>query len=453
MKRRSGGCGWRDRASSRPVPGVAVWWCAVGLALVCGGEAASGAGDTSVEPGFEPLFDGRSLAGWQHVGGPPDGYEVRDGVLRCTPGGRNLFTIRQYGDFVLRFEFRLEEGSNNGVGIRAPLEGDAAYLGMEIQILEETAALRGKWGPLRPEQFHGSIYDVAAARRGALNPPGQWNSQEIVAEGRRIRVRVNGQTVLDVDVNEVRDPAVLRRHPGLFRERGHIGFLGHGDVVEFRNIRIRELSPETGREREGFESLFNGRDLAGWRGWLDPREAGKMSPEQRVAAQAQADRRMREHWQVEEGTLVYRGQGFDNLCTVREFGNFELVCEWKIAPRSDSGIYLRGVPQVQIWDPFTPPVEGGREFGSGGLYNNPRHPSRPMVRADRPVGEWNRFRIVMIGDRVHVLLNDQLLVQDTVLENYWDRTRPVPARGPIELQAHATPVWFRALWVREIPGS
>jgi len=399
-----------------------------------------------------PLFNGRSLEGWQHVGGPPDGYLVRDGAILCTARGRNLFTTRQFRDFVLRFEFKLEEGSNNGVGIRAPLEGDAAYQGMEIQILEETAALKGKWGPLRPEQFHGSIYGVAAARRGALRPPGQWNTEEILADGRHIRVRVNGRTVLDVDLGQVQDLEVLRKHPGLFREGGHIGFLGHGDPVAFRNIRIKELSRTHPPAKDGFQPLFNGRDLTGWRGWVDPREWAKMSETERAAAQARADALMRANWRVEDGVLVYRGKGFDNLCTARDYRNFELVCEWRIAPNSDSGIYLRGVPQVQIWDPFTPPVSGGREAGSGGLYNNQQHPARPRLRADRPVGEWNRFRILMLGDRVHVFLNDQLVVEDTPLENYWNRGQPLPEAGPIELQAHATPVWFRELWVRELPN-
>ncbi|MCX7865781.1 MAG: DUF1080 domain-containing protein [Limisphaera sp.] len=429
-------------------PRVGRWgWLALGIGALC---VCSCTGPR-VEPGFEALFDGRSLDGWQHVGGPPDGYVVQDGILHCTPRGQNLFTTRQFLDFILRFDFRLEEGSNNGVGIRAPLEGDAAYAGMEIQILEETAALKGKWGRLRPEQFHGSIYDVAAARRGALRPPGQWNTEEILADGRHIRVRVNGQTVLDVNLNEVHDLDVLRRHPGLFREQGHIGFLGHGDPVQFRNIRIKELRRSESRARDGFRPLFNGRDLTGWKGWVDPREWARMTETERAAARARADALMRENWRVEDGALVYRGKGFDNLCTEQEFRNFEFVCEWKIAPQSDSGIYLRGVPQVQIWDPFTPPVGGGREVGSGGLYNNQQHPSRPRLRADRPVGQWNRFRIVMMGDRVHVFLNDQLVVENTPLENYWERGKPLPPAGPIELQAHGTPVWFRDLWVRELP--
>lgn len=424
-------------------------WLPLGVAWV--GCRAVGPGASEAEPGFVSLFDGRSLEGWQVVDGPPDGYVVEDGLLVCTERGGKLYTTRQYGNFILRFEFRLPEGANNGVAIRAPLGDDPAYVGMEIQILEETAALKGKWGPLRPAQFHGSVYDVVPARQGALRPPGQWNTEEIHVEGRQIRVRVNDQTVLEADLNDVRDPEVIRRHPGIFRERGHIGFLGHGDRVEFRNIRLKGLPDGPAGRTEGFTALFNGRDLTGWRGWVDPRKWAKMSAEERVVARSDADREMQRNWRVENGVLVYRGKGYDNLCTRGEYGDFELVCEWKIGPHSDSGVYLRGVPQVQIWDPYTPPVEGGREVGSGGLYNNQRHASRPLTRADRPVGEWNRFRVVMVGDRVHVFLNDQLVVRDTVLENYWDRGRPVPARGPIELQAHTTPVWFRELWIREIP--
>ena len=195
------------------------------------------------EPGFQSLFDGQSLAGWKLINQKGDGYGVKDGVIYCaTNGGGNLMTEKQYGDFIFRFEFKLEDGSNNGVGIRAPMEGDAAYQGMEIQILEEGAAERGKWGKLKPEQYHGSIYGVIAAKRGALKPPGEWNTEEITAQGRRIKVVVNGTTIVDADLNQVNDPYQISKHPGLFRERGHIGFLGHNDYLEFRNIRIKELA-------------------------------------------------------------------------------------------------------------------------------------------------------------------------------------------------------------------
>ncbi len=195
------------------------------------------------EPGFTPIFDGKTLNGWTLVGGRGEGYGVKDGVLYCAKGGGGkLITDKEYGDFVLRFEFRMPaEGSNNGLGIRAPREGDAAYQGMELQILDEKAALGGKWGTLKDSQYHGSVYDVIAAKKGAQKPAGEWNVQEVTAKGRRITVVLNGQTILDVDLDSVKDPAVLAKHPGLARTSGHIGFLGHNDFIEFRNIRIKEL--------------------------------------------------------------------------------------------------------------------------------------------------------------------------------------------------------------------
>jgi len=425
-------------------------------AAVVAGTLAGCVATTPVEPGFVNLFDGQSLAGWQPVGGPAHGYSVKDGAIFCMPAGKNLFTDREYADFILRFEFKLAEGANNGLAIRAPLVGDAAYAGMELQILDEHAANAGKWGQLRPEQYHGSVYDLIPAQRGALRPNGEWNEQEVFAVGRNLKVVLNGRTILDANLNDITDPDKLRRHPGIFRERGHIGFLGHGDAVEFRNIRIRELprNEPAHTPPHGFVSLFNGRNLDGWQGLVaDPKRRAAMSPQQRAEAQHQADQLMRRNWRIEDGTIVYRGDGYDNLCTVKNYGDFELLADWKIAPRADSGLYLRGVPQVQIWDPFTQPPQAGAEVGSGGLFNNKTNANLPNLAADRPVGEWNRFRIVMAGDNVHVFLNDQLVTSGVTLENYWDRTQPVAALGPIELQAHKTVVWFKNLYLREIEPS
>ncbi|HXG65803.1 MAG TPA: DUF1080 domain-containing protein [Blastocatellia bacterium] len=192
------------------------------------------------EKGFVALFDGKSLNGWKLVRGRGPGYVARDGVLVCpADGGGNLFTEKEYANFIFRFEFRTEPGGNNGVGIRAPLDGDAAYAGMEIQILDDQHE-RYK-GKIRPEQHHGSVYDVIPARTGFLRPAGEWNEEEITADGSRIRVRLNGVIILDADLNIVQEEAVLQKHPGLRRKSGHIGFLGHGSLVEFRNIRIKVL--------------------------------------------------------------------------------------------------------------------------------------------------------------------------------------------------------------------
>ena len=199
-----------------------------------------------VEEGFTSLFNGKDLSGWVYgksgngLNKNGDGYRVEDGAIYSTvKDGGNLYTEKEYGDFVFRFEFKLTEGANNGIGIRAPLTGDSAYQGMEIQVLDDNApAYKGK---LRPAQYHGSIYDVVAAQPGHLKPVGEWNEEEITAKGRQITVKLNGATIVDANLDDVKDPAVLKKHPGLANKSGHIGFLGHGARVEFRNLRIKEL--------------------------------------------------------------------------------------------------------------------------------------------------------------------------------------------------------------------
>lgn len=192
-----------------------------------------------LEEGFKPLFDGKSLAGWKLVNKRGPGYVVKDGVLTCpADGGGNLFTEKEYGNFILRLEFKLSPGGNNGIGIRAPLEGDAAYKGMEIQILDDPAP---QYKFLRPVQYCGSVYDVFPAKRGALKPTGEWNEIEIHCDKSMVKVTLNGQVIVDGDVSTVTDEDVLKGHPGLKRTSGHIGFLGHGTLVEFKNVRLREL--------------------------------------------------------------------------------------------------------------------------------------------------------------------------------------------------------------------
>jgi len=193
------------------------------------------------EIGFVSLFNGKDLSGWKLMGKEGRGYIIEDGLLECpSDGGGNLFTEKEYANFVFRFDFKLEEASNNGIGIRAPYEGDAAYQGMEIQILDHDAPeYRGR---LKPAQYHGSIYDVVPAKTGFLKPTGQWNSEEITANGRQITVKLNGHTIVDANLDSVTDPAVLHKHPGLARASGHIGFLGHGPArVWFRKVRVKEL--------------------------------------------------------------------------------------------------------------------------------------------------------------------------------------------------------------------
>jgi Domain of Unknown Function (DUF1080) len=196
--------------------------------------------DAEKKEGFVSLFNGQDLSQWT---GNTVGYPVRDGVVEVAPelgGGGNVYTKDEFANFVYRFEFQLTPGANNGIGIRAPLEGDAAYVGMEIQVLDNEAP---QYKDLDPRQYHGSVYGIMPAKRGFLLPTGEWNKEEIIAKGNKIKVTLNGTVILDGDIKEAFKNGTLdnKDHPGLFRPSGHLGFLGHGDVIRFRNMRVKKL--------------------------------------------------------------------------------------------------------------------------------------------------------------------------------------------------------------------
>jgi len=202
---------------------------------------------------------------------------------------------------------------------------------------------------------------------------------------------------------------------------------------------------------EGFVALFNGEDLTGWKGLVgSPKSRREMSREELAEAQAKADEDMREHWKVVAGVLCFDGKGH-SLCTARDYSDFEMLVDWKIEKGGDSGIYLRGSPQVQIWDTSLRRV--GAQVGSGGLYNNKKNPSKPDRVADRPVGQWNTFRIVMKGEKVTVYLNGIKVVDNVVMENYWERDKPIYPNGQIELQSHGSRLYFRNIFIREITNE
>jgi hypothetical protein len=189
--------------------------------------------------GFIPLFNGHDLKGWI---GENHNYLVEEGtiVIRPTEGGGNLYTESEYSDFIFRFEFKLTPGANNGLGIRTPLKGNAAYEGYELQILDNTAAV---YENLQPYQYHGSVYGILPAKRGYLKPVGEWNRQEVMVKGEDIRITLNGTIIVEGNLKEVTKSGTAdgKEHPGLQRTSGHIGFLGHGSLLWFRNIRIKEL--------------------------------------------------------------------------------------------------------------------------------------------------------------------------------------------------------------------
>ena len=190
--------------------------------------------------GFQLLFDGKELSPEVWHADVIPGYPVENGEIVCRKGG-NLLTVKEYGDFIFRFEFVLPPGGNNGVGIRAEsIHKNAAYDGMEIQILDDTAE---QYKNLNAYQYHGSIYGIVPSKRGHLKPLGEWNTEEISARGTKITVVLNGVTIVDADLSDFKDKPLPdgNQHPGLFREKGFIGFLGHGDPVRFRNLRIKSL--------------------------------------------------------------------------------------------------------------------------------------------------------------------------------------------------------------------
>lgn len=199
----------------------------------------------------------------------------------------------------------------------------------------------------------------------------------------------------------------------------------------------------------GFVSLFNGKDLTGWKGLVaDPVKRAEMDDKTLAKEQQKADSIMRKGWYAQDGILNFTGKG-ENICTDKKYGDFEMYVDWKITKEGDAGIYLRGSPQVQIWD--TSRTNVGAEVGSGGLYNNQKHPSKPLKLADNAIGDWNNFHIIMKGDRVTVYLNGVLVTDNVILENYWDRSIPIFPEEQIELQAHGTHVAYRDIYIREIP--
>jgi len=211
-----------------------------------------------------------------------------------------------------------------------------------------------------------------------------------------------------------------------------------------------------------FVALFNGKDLGGWRGGTtyDPAKFAVLPEAERAAQVAKWSATMKEHWRIEAGELINDGLG-DYATTEKDYGDFELLVEYKTVAGADSGIYLRGCPQVQIWDINQPSTEKNPDRnpnkGSGGLFNNTaKTPGRdPLVVADKPFGEWNQFRIIMVESRVSVWLNEKLVVDHAVMENYFDSTRklPVPKTGPIQLQTHGGEIRWRNIFLREIAAD
>jgi len=389
---------------------------------------------------FRSLFNGKDLTGWKG-----EGYVVEDGGIVCTPKGKVLMTEGTYANYVLDFEFLLAPGANNGLGIHYPGHGDGAYTGMEIQILEDS---HPKYKDLKDYQFHGSLYTLAPAKRGALKAPGEWNHERVTVMGPTLKVEVNGQLVLRANFEDL-----SARHPdhaGVKRRSGHIAFLGHGDRVAFRNIRIGELPPvanEEGVKSAGYTRIFDGKSLAGWK-----HQAGN------------------DNWTAVNGILRHNGKAgaIKDLWTEKSYRDFTLVFDWRWSGRGqkqtrplidadgsehggveieefDSGIYLRGnsKSQVNLWNW---PVGSGEVYGyrkDAKMSAEVRAGVTPKANADRPPGEWNRMMITLKGERLTVSLNGRVVIDNAELPG-------IPAEGPLALQHHGSAIDFANLWIKEL---
>lgn len=223
-----------------------------------------------------------------------------------------------------------------------------------------------------------------------------------------------------------------------------------GEESDYDKIIIRNYLEAMPNDK-GFVSMFNGKDLTGWKGLVgNPISRAKMSAKELTKKQKEADAKMTENWGVKDGMIVFSGHGA-NMVSTKDYSDFEMILDWRISKDGDSGIYLRGTPQVQIWD--TSRTDVGAQVGSGGLYNNNPHESKPLKVTDNPINEWNTFRITMIGEKVTVYSNGELVVDDVTMDNYWDRKLPIFPTGAIELQAHGTDLAFRNIYVREIEAG
>ena len=459
----------------------------------------------SVNEGFVWLFNGVDLEGWE---GATAMYGVdpgEPGVLQCFPDRKlpagqrsDLVTAKEYGNFILRFEFMMPTNGNNGLGIRiTDPSKDAAYAAMcELQLLDDGGSnyydAVAKKDKLKPYQYTGSVYGVVPALRDNVDKqiggkdkffagggsyvrrPGMWNFEEVKVIGSEIEVYLNGYLITKADLSKYKgdgtDTPDGRAHPGIHNTRGRIGWLGHGHNVKWKNIRIKEL-PDNAKMGEvcpcqrmkapcGFETYFDGcpsQIKSMWKGVTTaenfdrPAVRQAATPEKRAEMQKKADAQRDAHWSVRNGNLYFDGfKGGYSLATKRDFADFELWADWRIMSiTGDSGLYLRGLPQVQIWD-----AHNKWNIGSGGLYNNQYaktgNISKALKIADKQVGDWNRFHIIMKGDKVTVWLNGELFVDNVTLENLWDRSQKAFPSEQIELQCHGDPLEWRNIFIREL---
>ena len=406
----------------------------------------------------KPIFNGKDLTGW--VG---EGYVVEDGAITCTPKGHTLRTAKGYTDYILELEYKLPPGGNNGIGIHYLGTGSPSAEGMEIQVLDNSSK---NYAKLKDNQFNGSIYHLQAAKKGFLKPVGEWNKQKITVQGDVVIVELNGEVINKANLVEIAKNN--RNYRGPKRRSGYICFCGHGSKVQFKNITLDEL--ESGKDRfvdyaqltppadlEGFTAVYNKRDLQGF-----------------IYSVGDLD-----HWQPKGHAIHYDGKSTakdKNLWIEKEYADFELYCDWRWAAPAlsqadhpvllpsglakkgadgkpitvrvddyDSGIYLRGSSksQINIWNW---PCGSGEVYGYRTDGDQPaaiRAGATPSAKADKPAGEWNRFKITLKGDQLTVILNGQEVISKAQLPG-------MPKSGRIGFQHHGSPIDFTNIYIKEL---
>ena len=371
--------------------------------------------------GFVPLFNGRDLSGW-HVEGT-EAWSAKDGVLECSgEGGGWLRSDAHYRDFVLRLEYKVGKGANSGVFLRSTLEGDPAFTGMEIQVLDD-------YGEPPDKHSQGSLYDAVAPAVNPSKPAGEWNQEEITLWGDELTVVQNGHKLYSVNLADAALNAT-QAEDRKFPNRAQIGYIGlqnHGSQVWYRNLRINE----------GYVPIFDGRTVDGWK-TADPNDTS---------------------WSAKDGELVCSGAAGSYIYTARQYGDFSLRLQYKISPNGNSGVFLRvgdindfpgSGAEVQILDSY-----GGEpsKVGAGAIYDL----IAPSKNVARPADEWNQLQISCSQGRLVIVMNGEKII-DTAMGEY-DKLKGLPAEGYIGLQNHHAPVEFRdisvktASWVPAIGGA
>jgi len=394
----------------------------------------------AADNGFAPLFGNEGWKGWkvsdwsdlrtpQKVQGTP--WKLENGVLYGLNKRTWIMSPDQYGDFVLKLETKITRGSNGGIGLRFPPEGDPAYTAMEIQVVDHKVYYRGR---SLPKQRTGSIYDEIAPSKDIVKPVGQWNSWEITARGSRVEIVLNGEKIIDVDLSR-ESKARQQKGPALAERplRGHIGFQNLNGSITLRNIRIKKLDTET----EDFVSLFNGRDLDGW-------VNVNCAPET---------------WTVRDGMIFCTGIPTGVLRTDRHYENFVLELEWRHMKKGgNAGLFIHSDPVTALGKPFTRSIEiqimdgnAGDMFSIHGATMTPEKPhpkgwlrSYPSEDRMNPTGQWNHYRVESRNGTATLAVNGKVVTRGYDLN---------PRKGYICLESEGSEIHFRNIRIQELPSS